>query len=141
MFITTEKGEEFILKNPKLFEEAKKEFTGNIKEKFKLPTIGDSIIIKSKEYEVVSIREEADYVEPPYIKIRMYFAIYLHKIGSKALHPTDCLSYYSDTNKFKFFTIEQPKPPKWLKHPRQRGHLTSFKDSGKINQKDIKIKK
>jgi len=108
--------------------------------KFTLPSTGDKIIIKEQEYEVLSIREEADYVKPPYTKVRLYFAIYLHKVGSKVLHPTHCLNYYSDKNEFYFFTIEQPKPPKWLKHPRQRGHLTSFKDSKKIYQKDIKNK-
>ena len=75
---------------------------------FKKLKNGDSLKINGKTYEVLYNQMEADIAKPPQYKARTFLAIYLHRSGSKSLHPTNQLWYYPDKKEI-YFVSEKSK--------------------------------
>ncbi|MFZ5955397.1 MAG: hypothetical protein ACOYT4_03150 [Nanoarchaeota archaeon] len=100
----------------------------------------DIIEIKKDKFDALKVMREVDAYDFTNKKIiGPHIAIELHKLGSRALHPTHLLKIYPDKSKATMFKIVQERPPKELEKLKQRGHILAFVEEKKIPIRDIKI--
>jgi hypothetical protein len=102
---------------------------------------GNIIKIGKDKYDVLNVMEAIDKYDTEKNEfVGEHTAIELHKIGDSSLHPTHLLKVYHNNNKEAILLrIEQDKPPKWLKKPRQRGMMFSYHNKKTIFIADLQI--
>ncbi len=100
---------------------------------------GESLSIKSRQYEVITSEEEAEWM-PSTERKRRFLQIYLHERDGDHLYPTHVLFYYFDIKKAYLLKIKYEQPPEWDEQP-GNSDVGPFQKQKQIGFRENKILK